>query len=185
MSEQDYIYENNTNTSIWPHALRNGLIWGLLGVAIQLGMYFTGTLEQTMNGSANIGVTVFSSLIGVVVAVWSIYSAIKSYRAEKGSLTFGNAVGVGAITGLVYGVVSAIWTFVFFSFIFPDFYDTIQQTVLAQYEEAGMDEDQIEQAMTYVNMFSNPIVSAISAIPGGALYGTILSLIIGIFTKTD
>jgi len=48
-----------------------------------------------------------------------------------------------------------------------------------------MDEDQIEQAMTYVNMFSNPIVSAISAIPGGAIYGTILSLIIGIFTKTD
>jgi len=104
MSEQDYIYENNTNASIWPHALRNGLIWALLGVAIQLGMYFTGTLEQTMDGSANIGVTVFSSLIGVAVAVWSIYSAIKSYRDEKGSLTFGNAVGVGAITGLVYGV---------------------------------------------------------------------------------
>jgi len=114
-----------------------------------------------------------------------VYSGIKSYREEKGALTFGNAVGVGAITGLVYGAISAIWSFIFFSFIFPDFYDTIQQTVLAQYEEAGLDEDQIEQAMTWVNMFSNPIVTAISAIPGGALYGTILSLIIGLFTKTD
>lgn len=185
MSEQDYIYENNTNASIWPHALRNGLIWGLLGVSIQLGMYFTGVLEQTMDGSANASVTIFSGLIGVVIAVWSVYSAIKSYREEKGSLSFGNAVGVGAITGLIYGLVSAVWTFVFFSFIFPDFYATIQESVLTQYEEAGMEEDQIEQAMTYVNMFSNPIVTSISAIPGGAIYGTILSLIIGIFTKTD
>jgi len=184
MSEQDFIQENS-NASIWSHALRYGLIWGLLGVAIQLGMYFTGVLEQTMDGSANTSVTVFSSLVGVLIAVWCIYSAIKSYREEKGRLTFGNAVGVGAITGIVYGVVSAIWTFVFFSFIFPDFYTTIQETVISQYEEAGMDEDQIEQAMTYINMFSNPIVSAITAIPGGALYGTILSLIIGIFTKTD
>jgi hypothetical protein len=185
MLDQDFIQENNPNTSIWPHAFRNGIIWGLLGIAIQLGMLFTGVLEQTMDGSANTSVTVFSSLVGVAIAVWCIYSAIKSFRDERGSLTFGNAVGVGAMTGLVYGLVSAVWTFIFFSFIFPDFYDTIQQTVLAQYEEAGMDEDQIEQAMTWVNMFSNPVISAISAIPGGAIYGTILSLIIGIFTKTD
>ena len=74
MSEQDFIQENNSNVSIWPHAIRNGVIWGLLGIAIQLGMYFTGTLEKTMDGSANIGVTLFSSFIGVVIAVWFVYS---------------------------------------------------------------------------------------------------------------
>jgi len=176
---------NNPNASIWPHALRNGVIWGLIGITIQLGLYFSGMLEATINGEASFAVTALSAILGIVVAVWFITSAIKSFREERGGLTFGNAVGVGAATGLIYGAIAAVWTLIFFSVIFPDFYDIMLEGVYAQYEEAGMDEDQIESAMGIVKMMSNPTVGAISSLIGGALYGIIISLIAGIFMKTD
>jgi len=175
---------SNPNASVWPHALRNGLIWALLGVVMQLAMYYTGTLEDTLSGTYSTA-SMFTSLVGFLIAIWFVISAIRAYREDRGALTFGNAVGAGAATGLIYGLIMAIWSFVFYSFIFPDFQDVMQEMIYSQYEEAGMDEDQIETAMGFASMFTSPAYLSVMAILGGAIIGAIISLIAGIFMKTE
>lgn len=174
----------NPNASVWPHALRNGLIWALIAIVMQLTMYYTGSLEETLSGTYST-VTVFSSIVSFLVAIWFIRSAIVAYREDLGALTFGNAVKAGAATGVIYGLILGIWSFVFYTFMFPDFQEFMQEMMYAQYEEAGMDEDAIETAMGFASMFTSPGYLAIMSVISGAITATIVSLIAGIFLKTE
>jgi len=175
----------NHDASPWTPAIKYGIIWALLNIIIQIGSFLTGNLEKTMNGEALLS-SIIMGAIGLAIIIFMIYKAVGDHKINRGGrISFGQAVSVGALTGLIYGLVTAIWTFVFYTFIFTGYESLMNDAMIAQYEGMDMDEDMIETSMNFAGMFVKPVFLAIFAIPGGVLTGTIVSLIIGAIMKTD
>jgi len=177
---------SNPSASPWPHALRYGVIWALISIIMQLVMYSGGMLEKLLSNQAPAATAWLMTLAGILIAVFAIYKAAVDYRADLGGqISYGKVIGVGALTGLVYGLIFAVFSYIFYTFIFTDYSGFMEEIMISTWEEAGMDEDEIESALGVSQMFISPMFATISTIPVGVLYGLIPSLIIGLIVKTD
>ena len=86
---------------------------------------------------------------------------------------------------LYYSIISAIFTYIMYSFIDP----AMPEKMLALTEEKlldrGLAEGMIEQSMNFQRKIMVPWVLSLSGIINGVFMGTILSLIISIFTRKE
>jgi membrane associated rhomboid family serine protease len=94
-------------------------------------------------------------------------------------------VGVGALTGLVAGVLGAVFMILYTTVINPGFEAQMKDAIMAQYEAQGMSEEQIEMAMSMAGAFMSPLFMAISQVIYGALGGVVIGLIAGLFMKRE
>jgi len=182
------IEQVNINASAWTPAFKYGIIWGLLSIIIELGQYLSGNLEKSMSGEDTTSSTVMF-YFAISIAIFMIVKAIGDYKADRGgNITLGQSVGVGALTGLVYGIFIGVWSFIFYSFIFDGYADYVQfilDTVVEQWEQSGLNEDSIELYLGITETMMRPSFLAIISIPLFVIYASILAFVAGIFMKTD
>lgn len=177
------ISEINHNASAWTPAMKYGVIWGLIGVAIVLFQYLSGSLEAAFTGEAS-AITYLTGAAGLIIAVFCIYKSIDDHKTDRGGqISFGKAVGVGLRTSLIYGLITAVWTFVFYTFVFSGYADMMQEMMYNTYQEAGLGEDEIETAMGMAGMFSSVPAMTAMVIPSALIMGGIISLIVAAIKK--
>ena len=125
---------NAPNASPMSVAIRYGVIGGLIGVALGLGTYLAG-----MQGTIPTILNIVSFVVGILIIVY----AIRDHRDNDlgGFISYGRCVGVGVLTALIMGVISAIWTIVLYNFIDPDIMATLMEPQMEAMEEAGMSEE--------------------------------------------
>jgi len=175
--------EINHDASPWTPAMKYGVIWGLLGVVIILAQYFTGALEAALTGETNAMSFVWGAL-GLIIPIFCIYKAISDHKADRGdNISLGGAFGVGLRTSLIYGVIAAIWTFVFYTFVFTGYGEIMQEMLYTQFDGMGMSEDEIENAMSMSGAFSSVPFMSGAAFVMALIIGGIISLIIGAIKK--
>ena len=174
-----------STVSLRPVSVRYGLIWGAISIAVGLVGFLLG-FDPAMPDTG-MAAKVIMGLIGLAVPVWAIYAAIKQHRDQElgGYLTFSRGIGVGTFSGLVAGVISAIWIALYVTVINPGFSDSIRDAQMEQFESQGMSEDQIEMAVNMAGWFTNPGFLAFSQLLGGVITGFILGLIIGAIMKRE
>ena len=166
--------ENKPN--VWKNALNWGLIVGIVLIIYSILMYFLDlSLEKWVSWVSYI------LLIGGIV-----YSTIQ-YRDNVlgGSITYVQALGFGVLISLFAAVLSGIYSYVFFTFIDPDFIDKIVEMTQQQMLDQGLSEDQVEQAMEMQKGFMKPWVMVLISIPALTFMGFIFSLITSIFLKKE
>jgi len=158
-------------------AMNYGTLYGLAGIAVTLLFYFLGIDIQSK----------IPRLINVAVLVVFIYMGIKSYRDEdlSGFISYGKSLGTGTLISLFGGIISAIFTVIFFTYIAPEVAEQIINSSQEELAEKGMSEDQIEQAINMTRMFMSPVWLFLFSILGATFMGFVLSLIISIFTKKE
>jgi Flp pilus assembly pilin Flp len=179
------ISEINHNASPFTPALKYGVIRGLIAVAIVLVMYLSGMLESSLDGS-NTMLGTITWLVGLGLTVLFVVLAINEHKANRGgNISIGQAIGVGILTTLVYGVIVAIWTYVFYNFIFTGYEEVMLDMITAQYEEAGMSDEEIETAMGFAGAFTSPAVMAGMAGFMPLFTGLFAGLITGAAVKTN
>ena len=177
--------EINHDASPWTPAMKYGVMRGLIAVIIGLAMYLSGMLEKTFDGSSPFLGTIIW-LVGVGLTALFVVLAVKAHKANRGNnISLGQAVGVGVLTCLVYGVIGAIWSYVSMNFLFTGFEEMMQSGMEAQYEEAGMSDEEIETAIGIASAFTSPAVMMIGAIIAPLFTGLITSLIAGAVMKTN
>jgi hypothetical protein len=164
------------NVSVWKANLTNGLIMGLLGVVFTLGLYFFDLLFNRSLG-----------YIFLVVQVIILYYMLKSYRDNyrHGYLTYGQSLGAGVVIFLYQAVISAVFTYILYKFI-----DTsLTAKMLAFSEDAmvkrGMSQQLIDAGMAFNKKIMIPEIMAPFSIFGTMIAGTIISLIVSIFTRKE
>jgi hypothetical protein len=164
------------NVSVWKANLTNGLIMGLLGVVFTLGLYFFDLLFNRSLG-----------YIFLVVQVIILYYMLKSYRDNyrHGYLTYGQSLGAGVVIFLYQAVISAVFTYILYKFI-----DTsLTAKMLAFSEDAmvkrGMSQQLIDAGMAFNKKIMIPELMAPFSIFGTMIAGTIISLIVSIFTRKE
>ncbi|RLD60917.1 MAG: hypothetical protein DRI95_14865 [Bacteroidetes bacterium] len=166
--------ENKPN--VWKNALNWGLIVGIVLIIYSILMYFLDlSLEKWVSWVS------YVLLIGGIV-----YSTIQ-YRDTVlgGSITYTQALGFGVIVSLYAAVLSGIYSYVFFTFIDPDFIEKIVEMTQQQMLDQGLTEDQVEQAMEMQKGFMKPWIMVLISIPALTFMGFIFSLITSIFLKKE
>lgn len=165
-------------------AIRYGAIWGGAGVLTSLVAYLTNTDPALPTTGA---IKWVYSLVGFAVAIWAVVTVIRIDRDQQlgGFISLGRCVGIGSLTGLVAGAISAVWLFLYLGVINTGFMDQMKEAIAAQYEAQGMSEEQIEMATSMAGAFMSPTFMAISQLAGGVIAGLIIGLIAGLFMKRD
>ena len=100
-------------------------------------------------------------------------------------MSFGQGLGLGTLIAVISSIISSVFTFIYVSFINTNFIDAIREKSIADMEESGQSQAQIDQAMPFVEMFTSPAAMLIIGILFGVFFGFIISLLVTIFTKNQ
>lgn len=162
--------------SVWKATLNTGVILGLLGIVWTLFLWF---IDQSMN-----------QLLGLVffaVLIVGLILGIKNYREKyrNGFITYGQSLGAGVIMMLYYSIITAIFTYIMYSFIDSGMPEKLLAVTEQKLVDRGLAEGMIEQSMKMQSKIMVPWVLSLSGLLGGLLNGTIICLIISIFTRKE
>ncbi len=165
-------------------AMRYGGIWGGVSILITLVGYLTNT-DPSLPTTGPIKWVY--SLIGLGAAIWAITTVIKTDRDQQlgGYIGLGRCIGIGTLTGLVAGVIGAVFTLLYMTVINPGFKEQMLKAMQETWAAQGMSEEQIEMAANMSSAFTSPPAIAAMQVFSGAIFGLIIGLIAGLFMKRE
>ncbi len=176
---------DQASVSPWPTGMRYGLITALVLVAFSLIMSLSGLVDPAdQSNPANW----ISSILTYVIMIGAVIMAVRQHRDGElaGFITFGRAFFVGFIVMLIAGLISMVYTYVYFTMIDPGMIDTILEASREQMmERQGMDEEQAEQALSMTSFMFSPIMMTVMSGLGTLLMGIIFSLIAAAVMKRN
>lgn len=154
--------------------IRYGLISGLISIA-----YFVILTMADISMTEGIGRWA-SLLISVVI----IYLAHKYYKENgDGFMTIGQGTGIGFWLALVSAAISSVFTYVYMKFIDNSMIQQILDKQREAMEERGMDDAQIDQAMSMTEKFMTPEIILGTGLFFGVVIIVIVALLISLITQ--
>jgi hypothetical protein len=159
-----------------------GLICGLVYIIFGMGSLLLGAGGQTN--------PLFGTLVGLgmlVATFFVIFYGIKDFRdsVNGGRLSIGEAVKLGALIALIASLLAAAFNLLYHYVIDPGYLERMMETMRESFEERGMPDEQIEQAMKWTNMFRSPLLGAGFTIVWYCLWGLVKGLISGAILKRE
>jgi len=177
------IIEDNQAASPWAIAMRYGGMIAAIMIVITLVQYLSGFSDPA---NAQSPATMVIGFISFAVWIGGVVMAVKAYRTELGGyMSFGEGFRVGFFTFLVISAISAVWNFLFYSFIASDFLEKTLEFVQYTMEDAGADDGTIDMMMGIYERIYTPTGFMLMSLVGGTIFGAIVSLIIGAAMKKN
>ena len=157
------------------------LILTICGAVLNLLLYFTG--YQTEKLATGQYLQWFGFLIMFVV-LWLGIKAVRE-ESEHKAMSYGQGVGAGVLISLFSGLMSAIYSFIHFKFVNPEFADYQLELIRQKWAAAGMPEARMEQAEKMTRMFMSPVAYAIMTPIMAVIFGLLMALVISAFLKRN
>jgi hypothetical protein len=153
--------------------MRYGLLTGLVGIVISLVLNMSHMEQSPVKW------------LSVVVLIGGIILGQKAYKQANGQfMSYGEGLGVGVIVSGVSAVLSAVFSYVYVTFIDPEMTARILDKARADMEARGtMTDAQIDQAMHFTSMFVQGPALVGVALVGGIVMGLLVSLITAAILK--
>ncbi|MFT4032754.1 MAG: DUF4199 domain-containing protein [Siphonobacter sp.] len=166
-------------------ALKWGIISGIITGIFSIGYQVLNLMPEDPL-QANVGWGLLVNLLQIIFTIAVLFLAIKEYRMmNEGYLSFGEGVGISALTGAVWGVVSGGITLIYTQFIDNSAQQRMLSGLRNSYEEKGMTDEQVDSAMNMVEMMTQPSFGFVMTILMGVIIGTLLGLIVSAIMKKD
>ena len=161
--------------SLMKSSLTYGIYLGIVSILLSVVLYVMGyTFEKWVQ------YTSYPIIIGAI-----IWAQVAYKKALGGEMTYGQALGIGTMTVVFSGVLSAIYVYLLYTVIDPSLLDQLRLVTEQQMVERGIPEEQLDATIAMASKFQQPAIMAIMAIVLGGILGFIISLITGIFTKKN
>ena len=175
--------ENKPN--VWKEALNWGLIVGIISIILSVVLY---VFDFKPINFTNMGILF---LLSMIVSIVALVYAVKAYRNNVygGFISFKDAFVFGLLVMIVASIISSFYSFIFFSYIDPDYLISVVEGTRQSIEEfmlnRGMSEDDVAKAMEKAaeEPIPTPLKSSLQSIISGSIFGAILSLIIAAIMK--
>ncbi len=152
---------------------RYGLLTGLVSVIVSFGIY---ALELEQNSVVRFA-TIAVLILGVILAM-------RDFKLRNGGfMGYGQGLGVGVTVASVVGLLSAIFTYVYTTFMDPEVMTRMMDKARADMEAKGMPDAQIDQAMAFSAKFTTGPIMLLFTFLGSILIGLLISLIAAAFVK--
>lgn len=170
-----------TNVSARSIGTKYGGIAALITILLGLVFHVAGLSDYTEQNSPTNWI---ASVLNWVVMGGAMYMGMKKYKEEAGGyMTFGQGFSVGFWASLIIMIASAVWIFIFFSFVEPGLMDTIMEATRDNMLEQGQSEEQVDQAMQYTAMFMKPWSFALFGGISVLITGIIIALIVAAISQ--
>lgn len=154
-----------------------GMKWGVILALISFG-YF-----MILNIAGLSGESTYSYL-GSIFTIVVFVLAHKAFKeGGVGFMSFGEGFKIGALISVISAIISNVLTYIYIKFVDDSMLELIREKAIADMEESGQSEEQIEQAMGFAEMFMSAEAIPIFGILGGIFFGIIIALIVSAFTK--
>jgi hypothetical protein len=101
-----------------------------------------------------------------------------------GYATFGEEFLTGFLFALFASIIVGVFTFVYFTYLNPAFYQQIVDAQRQKLVDKGLSSDQVDTAMNITRKYG-PLISSVFIIFGSAIFGAIISLIGAAIFKKD
>lgn len=124
------------------------------------------------------------SFVVMIAIIWLGIRAVREEAKDK-SLSYGRGVGTGTLIALYAGLIGAVYMYIHFAFINPNFADYAVDAARQQWAAKGMNDSQMQAAEKITRVFSNPAVLAILGVIGTPIIGAVISLVLSAFLKRD
>ncbi|WP_339609741.1 DUF4199 domain-containing protein [uncultured Planktosalinus sp.] len=155
----------------------HGLYLALVSILLLVVMYVTNTNQ-------NWAISLVSFALTVLILVY----AIKTFKQQNENyLSLGEGLKVGVATAAIAGVLAGVYAYLHYSFIYPEYIDTVIDEARMQMAEQsqGMTEEQMEQALGFTESFTTPFMMATFSLIGSLFFGFIISLIASLIMKRE
>lgn len=153
------------------------IIYALALVVLALVSYILGLSQN------NMVLSILSMASSIVILFFGLKT--RKNEIEEGFLTYGQGVATGVGIVAFGAFIFTLYTVVFYNFIDTDFLKNALQEAKLEMIQKEMSEEQIDAAMKMTENFMNPVFNAFMTYFGTLFLGTILSLIVAIFAKTN
>ncbi|NVJ88631.1 MAG: DUF4199 domain-containing protein [Flavobacteriaceae bacterium] len=155
--------------------LNNGLYLGLIGVLTGLILYATGN-ALTMQWVSN--------LVGFVATLVFIIVGINQFKgANGGFISWGQGVKVGMGIVMISAIITVIYTVLFTTVIEPDFQQQAMEFQKQAWSDAGMTQEQIDNATAMSEKFQTPVIVSAIILAFSAFVGFVISAIVAAIMK--
>jgi len=162
---------------IKPIAYTYGVYLALLSILGVVVMYI-----------ANLERNWISSVISLIITVIIYHYGIGEYKKRNSNLlSIKDALKVGLAMAVIGGIIAAIYVYIHYSFIQPEFVDNLREQSMLQMTEKNPDlsGDALDSAVKMMNFFTSPFFISTMVIISSLFFGLIISLIVGAIKKRD
>jgi len=160
-----------------------GVGTALASILLNLLLFFLGyhnDLEKLTSP-----VMVAAGVIGLLIPIVGITLGVRARRedSDHGAMTYGQGVGTGVMTALLYGLVMAVFSYLYGTEINPDYPELLRQQQENVMAARGLSSADIDRAMPFARIFTSPVFTAITSIFVSLILGTIVALVAAAFLK--
>ena len=180
----DVLESNQPSKPMTSRALNAGLLIAAVGIVLNLVLYVSG---MDMEMITNPALSWANRIVSIGLSFYFIHAGLKKFRDEDrgGFLSVGQGIGFGSLAGLVSGVITAIWVFIFTTFIDTGMIDKIKEVSLQQMQEQGQSAENAEKAMEMMSMFFSPGFMAGMVVLSSVFFCFLCGLFAGLFLKKE
>ena len=179
---ENYIFASTVNLNFinMKLSVKYGLILGGVLSVIPLIIYGLGMEKQEMLQKV-------SGFANVLITAIVIYLCIKEIRDKQnnGLLSFGSGFSSGMMVSLVGGIISSIFSYIYFTVINPGMITYIKMKQEQGMLDNGMSEEQIEKMSGRMEFWSSPVMMAAFSLVGMLIIGLVISLICSAILKKE
>jgi membrane-associated HD superfamily phosphohydrolase len=119
-------------------------------------------------------------ILGTAVPIIFMVLGVRAYRQSNENIaSFGQAYLVCIMVALLTALLAAVFTYVYFSFLNPEFYEATIEKAILQMEERGTPDEAIEAA----KRFMSPAYSAVFGFFGNVIILGLVGLIVAAILK--
>ncbi len=167
---------NNSTPITKSLAYNYGLYLGLITILTAVLIYaFSIEPENSMISIVTTALTIVVYFLG--------FSTLK--KAQNGLMSLGEAIKLGLAMAAVGGVISAVYNYVHYSFIYPEYIEIIRENAFMKMQASAPEASaaELDQGMKMTEMFTSPLAMSLFSIVGSLIFGLIISLVLGLFMK--
>ena len=161
-------------------AMNYGAVLGLCLMLIALLFWVLGVDEQQ---------SVIPSILNNVVIIGFLVYAIMQYRdnVNNGFISYSTSLKLGTTVAFFSSVIMAFYTFIYITYLNPDFLANILNITEQAMLEANpeISDQELDLALSMTSKFMQPHWMMIMGMLSGTFMGFLYSLIISIFVKKE
>ncbi len=123
-------------------------------------------------------------VVNILVTIAILALAINNYKSKNNNyLSIKEALKVGLATAAVGGLVAAIYAYIHYSFVYPEFIEMVKETSYQNMSDQGMSDKQISDTMKMTEFTMKPWFFATMTLVSSLFFGLLISLITGAILK--
>ena len=155
------------------------LYGGILGI-------FT-LIHSAIISMLDLNFSTYNQIINYIIPVVGLIYCLKAYRKEYlgGIMSYNHALRMAYAIMIITGIITAIYTFIYISYINPDYFREAELVMEEKLLNKGMYPDMIEKAMEISARMRTVKWAVLGSLLFYLVYGGIVSLIVSAFMKKE